>query len=683
MDHPLFIPYAATNGLPQESKLATYMNRQSAGTPVSNLNQAFSKINIDSPVTSKKVSPESPAFVPGLRPSATGASSPYGLTYGAGGQVGGPPSSASPHLTPQPSPPPMNNCSPVPTPLQQLEKPIGTVAYQENVGGTTYFYPTTSPSSTITPSSSDSISSTHLNNQHHHSQHQQQQAQQQVAQVLAPLVAHQMYPGTPAHIASMRDRVGGAAGAAASAFFISEEAHEELLQRNALTLVQCDPEEYPDLPHEVEHYHDLYPLEPIVMHKAHMGYQASMYKATNIKTGVRYCLRRIHGFRLQNAKCMQFVDMWKKLIHSNIVQLKEVFTTKAFGDTSMVFVYDYHPASETLLSRHFTADPLNGGSGAYADPFATDPSAPRPYSHQKNHILRHQQAHKLPEPLIWNYIIQLTSALRIIHSAGLACRSLDPTKIILTSGSRLRLSCLGVLDVIVGDAGSAAAGGQVALLQHYQQEDLSALGKLVLALGCKSTMAVQPGNITTAVEVVGRTYTNDLRNLLMYLLSNQQRRSVTDLMPMIGARFYTQLDCIQSRADLLEDEVCKEMENGRLFRVMVKLATINERPEFNMGGAWSETGDRYMLKLFRDYVFHQVTEDGHAWLDMAHVVHCLNKLDAGVPEKVCLMSRDEQSILVVSYAELKHCLEQSFEELVSDSAPVPLDGAVPIVDHNT
>jgi PAB-dependent poly(A)-specific ribonuclease subunit 3 len=29
------------------------------------------------------------------------------------------------------------------------------------------------------------------------------------------------------------------------------------------------------------------------------------------------------------------------------------------------------------------------------------------------------------------------------------------------------------------------------------------------------------------------------------------------------------------------------------------------------------------------------------------------------------MSRDEQSILVVSYAELKHCLEQSFEEILS------------------
>ena len=49
---------------------------------------------------------------------------------------------------------------------------------------------------------------------------------------------------------------------------------------------------------------------------------------------------------------------------------------------------------------------------------------------------------------------------------------------------------------------------------------------------------------------------------------------------------------------------------------------------------WAETGDRYMLKLFRDYLFHQVSEDGRPWLDMSHVVQCLNKLDTGAPEKV-------------------------------------------------
>lgn len=47
---------------------------------------------------------------------------------------------------------------------------------------------------------------------------------------------------------------------------------------------------------------------------------------------------------------------------------------------------------------------------------------------------------------------------------------------------------------------------------------------------------------------------------------------------------------------------------------------------FNMDAAWSETGDRYLLKLFRDYLFHQVDANGAPWLDMAHIVQCLNKV---------------------------------------------------------
>ena len=53
----------------------------------------------------------------------------------------------------------------------------------------------------------------------------------------------------------------------------------------------------------------------------------------------------------------------------------------------------------------------------------------------------------------------------------------------------------------------------------------------------------------------------------------------------------------------------------------------------NMDVTWSETGDRYMLKLFRDVLFHQVDERGAPWLDMAHVVQLLNKVrnERGAP----------------------------------------------------
>lgn len=135
---------------------------------------------------------------------------------------------------------------------------------------------------------------------------------------------------------------------------------------------------------------------------------------------------------------MILVDMWKRLAHTNLVQLREVFTTKAFGDhcqyfffilfffifsvfffiklkiAAMVFVYDYHPGSETLLTKHFSATELNG----FADPFATEANSSRSFTHSKGNILRQQHNNLLPESVIWSYIIQLTAALRVIHAAG-------------------------------------------------------------------------------------------------------------------------------------------------------------------------------------------------------------------------------------------------------------------------
>lgn len=81
---------------------------------------------------------------------------------------------------------------------------------------------------------------------------------------------------------------------------------------------------------------------------------------------------------------------------------------------AMVFVYDYHPASETLLNKHFASTELNG----YTDPFSSDPNGHRPYSHTKNTILRQQHSSMLPESVIWSYIIQLTAAFRVVHAAG-------------------------------------------------------------------------------------------------------------------------------------------------------------------------------------------------------------------------------------------------------------------------
>ncbi|KAL1738945.1 hypothetical protein HDZ31DRAFT_69456, partial [Schizophyllum fasciatum] len=111
-------------------------------------------------------------------------------------------------------------------------------------------------------------------------------------------------------------------------------------------------------------------------------------------------------------------------------------------------------------------------------------------------------------------------------------------------------------------------------------------------------------------------------------------------------------------------ELRGELENARLVRLMTLFGFITERPEFARDPRWSETGDRYIIKLFRDYVFHQVDEHGNPVISMSHVLTCMNKLDAGSDERVMLVARDEQSCLVVTYKEIKQCMESAFGELV-------------------
>eukprot|EP00076_Gallus_gallus_P037067 XP_025002605.1 PAN2-PAN3 deadenylation complex subunit PAN3 isoform X4 [Gallus gallus] len=453
----------------------------------------------------------------------------------------------------------------------------GQVIQKETVGGTTYFYTDTTP---------------------------------------APLTGmvfpnyHIYHPAAP-HVAYMQPKAN------APSFFMADELRQELINRHLITMAQVDQADIPDLavPAEVDSYHSLFPLEPLpppnrIQKTSNFGYITSCYKAVNSKDDLPYCLRRIHGFRLVNTKCMVLVDMWKKIQHSNIVTLREVFTTKAFGEHSLVFAYDFHAGGETMMSRHFN-----------------DPSADAYFTKRKwgqhDGPLPRQHAGLLPESLIWAYIVQLSSALRTIHTAGLACRVMDPTKILVTGKTRLRVNCVGIFDVLTFDN---SQNNPLALMAQFQQTDLISLGKVVLALACNSLSGIQRENLQKAMELVTINYSSDLKNLILYLLTDQNRlRSVNDIMPMIGARFYTQLDAAQMRNDVIEEDLAKEVQNGRLFRLLAKLGTINERPEFQKDPTWSETGDRYLLKLFRDHLFHQVTEAGTPWIDLSHIISCLNK----------------------------------------------------------
>lgn len=122
------------------------------------------------------------------------------------------------------------------------------------------------------------------------------------------------------------------------------------------------------------------------------------------------------GFRLSKERAMSFVEQWRKVQHCNIISIHEAFTTRAFGDSSLVFVYDYFPCARTLHDVYMTPQGQMSLQGE----------------------LRTKKNGKiiLSEETIWSYIVQLASAIKTAHAAGLALRSIDPSKILVTSKHR-------------------------------------------------------------------------------------------------------------------------------------------------------------------------------------------------------------------------------------------------------
>ncbi|KZT64836.1 hypothetical protein DAEQUDRAFT_698078 [Daedalea quercina L-15889] len=413
-------------------------------------------------------------------------------------------------------------------------------------------------------------------------------------------------------------------------YFISDNIREELQRRSES--LYSSPAHGLSLPEELQGYHSLLPLEPTAGERRKFGnWYSTMYRATNSTDGLAYALRRVENFRLMQQAAFSGIEAWSRIRHPNIISVREAFTTRAFGDNSLVVVYDYHPNARTLYEAH------------------VKPKAPQ---YQNGRLMT--QSPRVPESTIWSYVIQIARAIKAVHDAGMAMRVIDATKVLVTGQNRVRISSCGVVDVLTYEARP-----EVALLQ---QEDLMMFGKLVFAL-CTNNLAAM-NNFAKAVESVGRHYSAELKAVSLFLVSKPApNKTIGHLFEMFGGRMLAEMDEMQNSVDRLESELMSELENARLVRLLCKFGFINERPEFSREPRWSETGDRYIIKLFRDYVFHQVDEHGNPVVNLSHVLTCLNRLDAGSEERIMLVSRDEQSCLVVSYKEVKSCIDSAFSEL--------------------
>ncbi|KAG6335052.1 hypothetical protein ID866_4030 [Astraeus odoratus] len=419
--------------------------------------------------------------------------------------------------------------------------------------------------------------------------------------------------------------------------FISDTLREELQRRSES--VHTIPSVAYQLPEELQGYHTLAPLESIVPERRKLvSWFSTVYRATNMNDGATYVLRRIENFRLTHQAAFSAIESWSRIIHPNIVRVREAFTTRAFNDNSLIVCYDYHPNSQSLFELYFRPRSPGLLQGQLSGPIG-----------------------RIPETTLWSYIVQIANAIRIAHDVGLAVRMIDPAKILLTGKNRqvvlylIRINSCGIVDVLLYDTRQDTT--------ILQQEDLVMFGRLLISLCCNSLAALNA--LPKALDTMGRIYSPDIKTLALYLISKPgPHKTIGQVIELIGTnRLLREMDEMQIANDRLETELVSELENGRLFRLLCKFGFINERPEFAREPRWSETGDRYIIKLFRDYVFHQVDENGNPVVNLSHVLTCLNKLDAGTDERIMLVSRDEQSCLVVSYREVKTCMESAFSDL--------------------
>lgn len=100
---------------------------------------------------------------------------------------------------------------------------------------------------------------------------------------------------------------------------------------------------------------------------------------------------------------------------------------------------------------------------------------------------------------------------------------------------RVRINGIGILDVIAHDVSPGS-------LAQQQQEDLLALGKLFLSLGCHSLSAIH--SIPQSIDVLARrSYSQEFSNAILYLLSkpNVGRKSIDEFLGLISGRVADEL----------------------------------------------------------------------------------------------------------------------------------------------
>lgn len=391
---------------------------------------------------------------------------------------------------------------------------------------------------------------------------------------------------------------------------LPEEIRSHLQALDLETLKQMDPSDqrYKEIP---PRFYNAYPLDDPTVNKngtGSYGYPSAMYKVIDRLDNQLYVLRRFDNVRITNnnpAILKKSLDQWKPIRHTSLVPLHLIHNEKG----AVFFIYGYYTMAETVKKKYMVD---------------TSPNL-------------------LPESIVWKMLCQVLVCIRFVHSKKSALRCINPSSILHTPDNKFHINNVGILDVLEFESRKSVA--------DMQAEDLIRLGHVVLAMLTKTNISTK--HVNNALAFIQENYSNELYRMVFTLLNGQVSADQLCTSTILSSKIIAEYEIALEKSETLYTLLRSQYENSRMVRLLLKLGLVNERPEHATSSSWSETGDRYVLKLFRDYLFHQCDSNGVPNLDMGHVISALNKLDVGDEEKILLSSRDGKDILVVSFQDIK------------------------------
>lgn len=275
--------------------------------------------------------------------------------------------------------------------------------------------------------------------------------------------------------------------------------------------------------------------------------------------------------------------------HPGIVRWYKCFISQR----ALFFVHNYHAGAVTFKERFFNNNNNNNNSSNTSGDNIGSGGVP------------------LPESFIWSCVTQLVSAIAAVHGSNLAVRTLQLNHILCTQegGSgiiksnsgpfglprvRLRINCVGIVDILEFEARKT--------LEELQRDDMRALGCILLSMttGTEINMNdIYRGNsVTTQGQIlipyfdfVRQNYSRELFVLIHSLLNpGSPPQNVRGVASSMAMRAFEELDEAHTCIDNMDGSLVGIYESGRALRLLLKLAFVNERPEFGIDKNWSESG---------------------------------------------------------------------------------------------